>query len=301
MILRLSYIISRIRFVCLILSEPFVYYPKIFANKIGLIDFSKIYRGNRKREPVKSGVIKVCVHEWGGYSIDRQKTFSESSSIQCGLKFQLQRFLPYRERGLVDLTVTMSDSEKHTDLDYVKRNCDHFVEVSNVGMDFRGYSTFFHSIEKSNNCYVILTNSSVERSQTDFLNGYIKYMEGNPDVGMLGISYSTRMYHTLIRRNFIPHIQSFFVLTTLDVLTEIVRFNNGRFPGEDADYKRLLIRKGEIPLSRIALKLGYRLAVVYPENGIPFKFTDKKHWNHPFDDLRLICSRPNYIAEIKTI
>jgi len=284
--------------VYLILSELFIYYPKLLADRIGLIDLSNIYYGSRKRKPVKSDVVKVCVHEWGGYKLEREKFFSKTSSNQCGLKFQLQRFLSYRERGLVNLTVTMSDSEKHCELDYVKQYCDNFIEVSNVGMDFSGYSAFFHSIENCDNCYVILSNSSVEKSQTDFLDGYIRYMEENLDVGMLGISYSTRMYHTLIRRNFLPHIQSFFVLTTLEVLKEIVEANKRRFPGEDADYKRLLIRKGEIPLSRLTLKQGYRLAVVYPEDGVPFKFTDKKHWAHPFDDLRLVCSRPNYISEI---
>ncbi len=295
----ISHFLSVIRFVILIVTEPFVYYPVQLAGLLGLFDQSKIYRGGHKRMPVKSKVVRVCVHEWGGYKPEREKSFSKTSSNQCGLKYQLQRFLSYRERGLVDLTVTMSDSEKLCELDYVKQQCDNFIEVSNVGMDFGGYSAFFHSIEKNENCYVILTNSSVEKTQTDFLEGYIKYMEDNPEVGMLGISYSTRMYHTLIRRNFIPHIQSFFVLTTLEVLKEIVEANGEKFPGEDADYKRLLIRKGEIPLSRLTLKQGYRLAVVYPEDGVPFKFTDKKHWTHPFDDLRLVCSRPNYISEIR--
>lgn len=296
-----SKVLSRIQFVRLILTEPFVYYSRQVLGFVGILDLSAIYQGTKKRTPVYNNIVKVCVHEWGGYSLERDKYFSPSSSNHCGLRYQLERFVKYRKHGVVDLTVTMSDVNKHNDLEYVKKRCDHFVEVSNVGMDFSGYSAFFQSIRHLENCYVILSNSSVEKSQTDFLSGYIKYMEKNPDVGMLGISYSTRMYHTLIRRNFIPHIQSFFVLTTLDVLKEIVVENKGKFPGADADYKRLLIRKGELPLSRLALKLGYRLAVVYPEDGIPFKFTDKKHWNHPFDDLRLTCTKPNYIAKIAIV
>lgn len=293
-----SSIFSRVRFVVLLLTEPFVYYPMWLANKLEIIDTSKVYQGSRKRAKVRSSKVKVCIHEWGGYPLERNKSFSKTSSNCCGLKYQLERFAKYRIEGLVDLTVTMSEANKCRQIDYVRSNCDCFIKVSNIGMDFCGYSTFFHSIKDGENCYVILSNTSVEKSQTDFLAGYVKYMEENLDVGMLGISYSTRMYHTLIRRNFVPHLQSFFVMTTLDVLKEIVAANKGKFPGIDADYKRLLIRQGEIPLSRLAIKLGYRLAVVYPENGIPFKFTDEKHWKHPFDDLRLTCSRPNYIAEI---
>ena len=290
-------IISRFKFLFLILSEPFVYYPIQLAGFLGLIDLSKIYRGNRLREKVVSPVVRVCIHEWGGYEMKRKKIV-EGRCFNCGLFSQIERFKKYREKGVVNLTITMSDVANHPDVGVVKSNCDEFIEVSNVGMDFNGYSTFYRKNKNEDNCYVILTNSSVEESQCDFLEGYIKYMEDNPDVGILGISYSTRMYHTLIRRNFVPHIQSFFIMTTLEVLKEIVTVNKGRFPGENAIYKRLLIRKGEIPLSKIALKLGYRLAVVYPEDGIPFKFIDKKHWNHPFDDLRLSCTTPNKLVPI---
>lgn len=297
--INISWLLSICKFIMLILAEPFVYYPRQLAGRLGIIDLNSLYYGKRKREPVKSSVVRVCVHEWGGYAMERKKIFSNTSKNICGLKYQLQRFSIYRKNGLVDLTVTMSDINKSNNLNEVKKNCDHFIPVSNIGMDFHGYSTFFKSIIDEDNCYVILTNSSVEKTQTDFLEGYIRYMNENPDVGMLGISYSTRMYHTLIRRNFIPHIQSFFVMTTLDVLKEIVSLNKGKFPGADAGYKRLLIRKGEIPLSRLVLKLGYRLAVVYPNDGIPFKFTDESHWTHPFDDLRLTCPKPSYISEIK--
>ena len=82
------------------------------------------------------------------------------------------------------------------------------------------------------------------------------------------------------------------------MLREIVHLNNGKFPGADADYKRLIIRKGEIPLSRSALDLGYNLAVVHPDTGHPFKFTDKKSWPAEFGELRYHCSNPNKISPI---
>ena len=293
----MSMLKSRIKFILLILFEPFSYYSKLLMSKIGMTNKALIYYGESKRTVVIDKIVYVCIHEWGGYPLKRKKCV-EGRYFDCGLSSQIERFKCYREKGCVKLTITMSDAIKHSDIDYVKSNCDTFIEVPNVGMDFKGYSSFYKIIENEENRYVILTNSSVEASQCDFLDGYVKYMEDNPDVGLLGISYSTKMYHTLIRRNFIPHVQSFFIMTTLDVLKEIVAENKGLFPGENADYKRLLIRKGEIRLSMIVQKLGYKLAVVYPENGIPFKFTDKQHWNHPFDDLRLSCTTPNILVPI---
>ena len=142
----LNLLISRIKFVLMILTEPFVYYPRQLAGRLGIIDLKSLYYGRRKRVPIKSSLVRVCVHEWGGYALERKKLFSKNSKNICGLKYQLQRFSIYRKKGLVDLTVTMSDMSKSNDLNEVKNYCDHFIPVSNIGMDFRGYSTFFNSI-----------------------------------------------------------------------------------------------------------------------------------------------------------
>ncbi len=289
---------SRVRFVMLILSEPFLYFVKFILRVIGLYDPDKTYYGTRLRKKIENHTVQVCVHEWGGYSPVRQKNV-ETVRFECGLKYQIERFNPYRINGKAKLTITMSDPAKYSDVEWIKTHCDNFIEVSNVGMDFSGYRAFWNTIKDNPNSYVILTNSSVEKTQCDFLDGYIQYMEDNPEVGILGISYSTRMYHTLVRINFTPHIQSFFVLTTTDVLNQIVSYNKGNFPGADVDYKRLLIREGEVPFSLITAKLGYRLAVVHPDSGVPFKFTSRKEWPVQFDDIRLSCQHPNRIAAIK--
>ncbi len=81
--------------------------------------------------------------------------------------------------------------------------------VSNIGFDFSGYGDFVENL-RDENCYILLMNTSVEKTQTDFIDDYIDYMESNPSIGLLGISYSTKKFQTLIRNNFEPHVQSFF-------------------------------------------------------------------------------------------
>lgn len=124
-------------------------------------------------------------------------------------------------------------------------------------------------------------------------------MERHPEIGMLGISYCTRMFQSLVRNNFTPHLQSFFLLTTTSVLREIVASNRNRFPGAGIGHKLLLIRKGEVALSRLVLRLGYRLAVIRPENGALFLFTDYRRWNIPRGDIRQTLSEPNKITEVR--
>ena len=72
--------------------------------------------------------------------------------------------------------------------------------------------------------------------------------------------------------------------------------NGDKFPGIDITNKQLLIRNGEIKLSQLIMNLGYKLAVVRPDNGEPFKFTNKKAWNILKGDVRQAVNCPNRIT-----
>lgn len=284
---------GKLRFYSLLCVE-FVLFPFLFPYHWIVVIFCNHVGKNRLREKVETYIVCVCVHEWGGYSIRRNKTIKNGQTFECGLQGQIERFA---QKEGIELTITISEFEKYKYSENINMYAK-VVEVDNVGFDFSGYEYFFNSIKNESNRYVILTNTSVNSVQVDFLHDYICYMENNLDVGILGISYCTKMIQTLIRPNFIPHLQSFFLLTTTQVLREIVALNNGKFPGKGIDHKLLLIRLGEIEISRLVQKLGYNLAVVNPQDGVPFKFTDYKHWNLPKGDIRQFLSEPNKITPI---
>lgn len=258
--------------------------------------------GSRNRSDVKTRTVFVETHEWAGYPLVREKKIKNGRTFLCGIDFQLKRFELIKRDSIfqIDYTVTISGLGQYPtyDIQAIKNRCDRVLPVSNAGLDFSGYSTFYDFIKDKPNSYVILSNSSVNACIDDFLDGYIEYMENNPDVGMLGISYCTKMYQTLIRNNFTPHLQSFFLLTTIDVLRQVVAANNNIFPGKGISNKQLLIRDGEIRLSQLVLKLGYNLSVVNPLNGIPFKFTSYTDWSIPKGDIRQFLNSPNKITPI---
>lgn len=289
-----NYLIYTFRFYLLLIKDLIWIPISYIKNKLSNHSILK----RKKRDKVEDQKVYVCIHEWGGYPLIRNKTLKNGQIFECGLEGQLARYKPYREKGKIELTVTMSDTHLTKNIDSIKSQSDHFIEVSNKGLDFSGYSSFFNKIKNNPNAYIILTNSSVNSINSDFLDNYIYYMEQNPDIGILGISYSTKIYQTLVRNNFTPHIQSFFLLTTIKVLNEIVEQNNNKFPGENITHKLLLIREGEIKLSQIALGLGYNLAIIMPETGKPFKFTNKEQWDMPKGDLRLHIQHPNIITPL---
>jgi len=249
------------------------------------------------RERCDDSNVYVGIHEWGGYELVRSKNVPLINSFTCGLKYQLERFNEYNGQRNINIIVTMSDVYRHKNVMYVKERCNEFVETSNEGMDFAGYAAVYEKLKDYKNAYVILTNSSVNSQKYDFIDDYISYMNNQKDVGMLGISYNSKCYQTFIRNNFTPHLQSFFLLTTIGVLRQVVEYNKGKFPGSNISNKRLLIREGEIKLSQIVLALGYKLAVVQ-EDGI-YKFdNDHSKWSLKIGDGRIGVLHPNTIWAI---
>ncbi|MDA9555549.1 hypothetical protein N9R54_04870 [Pelobium sp.] len=254
----------------------------------------------RKREPISTNKVIIGIHDWGGYDLRRVKKIKEKY-IECGLSYQLDRFNNYTGKRDLAVNVTISDYEIGLKEKYKYLEV---IPVTNVGMDFRGYSKIIELHSNEANSYVLLLNSSVEASQVDFLDDYLNYMDKNPSIGLLGISYSTIFFQTLIRNNFKPHVQSYFLLTTLDVMKEVIKYN-GCFPGKNISNKLLLIRYGEVRLSKIIEKLGYDLAII-TENGDPFIFpkssglfkTKYLKWKMVKGDYRLTTSTPNKINSL---
>lgn len=289
---------SKFKFYLLLLGEfisaPWKYPKNLIKWKYGRSQEAQ--HNFKKRLPAAGNKLAVCIHEWGGYESRRTKKIGHIKEFECGLDYQLQRFRDYKGAREIDLTVTISEPflMKHP-IKNVKT-----LEVSNIGMDFSGYEQFYQSIKDQANKYVILTNTSVNKKQLDFIDEYIDYFQQNDSIGLLGVSLSSKMYQSLIRNNFTPHLQSFFLLTTTAVLKEVVE-KNGGFPGKGVDNKAMLIRMGEIQLSKIVMELGYQLACIL-EDGTPFIFdktffrdNGRQSWSIPFGDYRLSVNDPNAI------
>lgn len=275
---------------------PFLVLIEEFKKKINLFPVTKIV----KRDTANCNKLVICIHDWAGYDLKRLKKFKNNKEIECGLEYQINRLKSYKGKKELKYLITISDADK-----FDSRKYDNLPiqMVSNLGFDFSGYSYFIESLPKINT-YVILMNSSVERSDEPFIDEYIQFMEDNPQVGLLGISYSTKIYQSLIRNNFTPHIQSFFLLSTVSVFKQIAAYN-GSFPGKNISYKRLLIKEGEIKISKIVEKLGYSLAII-DENGKPYIFPKSKNvfkthyklWSMPKGDYRYHTQVPNKINTI---
>lgn len=278
---------------------------KEFLILITTLFYIPIPKKNRKilsREKVISKVIKICIHEWGGYTPRRLKRIKNSDEFYCGLTGIYKILENYEGTNILNLSTTVSDWEK-----YKGRLINPINLNENKGFDLGGYSTFINrELLRSENNYVILCNSSINEVSDQIIDSYIHYMDNNLDVGMIGssIGIKRRLSSPFIE----AHIQTFFIITTSEILFQIIDRNHGLFPGESYNNKRLIIRLGEIKLSRLISDIGYMLAFV-DQDGFVHKFNyytisdqlKSLFSNKNTHDYRFIINNPNKLHKIKAV
>ena len=299
---------SIIKFYCVVLLElffsPVLVVKNIIHNKLSVL-LNKNDRNAIKissRPPVmKKNKINICIHEWGGYDWVRNKKI-ENRDFTCGLKFHLDRLKKYKRKTELNIVFTVSDYSQFKYKEELKEF--KVIPVENLGMDLGGYSRFLETLSDDNE-YLLLMNTSISSYEVDFIDKYLDFFEKNIDTGMVGISYNTRCYQTFIRNNFKPHLQTFFILSTTDILKKISLLNNNVFPGSNENYKLSIIRFGEIRLSELILKLNYKIAIITDE-GKPYFFYRNNFWDNGFGrwtlqlgDCRKYFKHVNSINEIK--
>lgn len=253
-----------------------------------------------------SNKIIYHIHEWCGYPFEREKKIRyRDYSFKCGLKPAIARVSIYRGSRDIEKVLTLSEAtvsyvKKLKKEDFFDRDFQ-IVRVGNDSMDFSGYAHIVHNVlQDASNDFVFLTNSSVDDHVYDFIDDYISCYLKNKNIGILGVSYSSKIYQSLIKSNFTPHVQSFFMLTTSEIIREIVEVNGGRFPGEDEFYKLGLIKFGEAKLSQIVQQLGYDLGIVNDKGDVTVLPRDARFKSEIVDgDYRLFSRFPNRINTLK--
>jgi hypothetical protein len=259
--------------------------------------------------------VEFILHEWSGYPVIRKKKINNTiAEFECGLKNQIESLLFFRNqsKSKLDLNFNLSIADLNDNyfelLHRENINLDFFEvhETNNSGMDLGGYAQVLKKkISGNPDELFFLINTSVSGFYGDKLEGYIEAFERYPQMGLLGISYSTKIYQTLIRNNFTPHVQSYFLVARSSALLALLQSNYNKFPGESETNKYALIRFGEAKITSLIQKLGFQVGVVEPDGEIHFlpkhEFCNNGYnsWKLPYGDRRLTNGLPNVVHHIK--
>ena len=267
------------------------------------IPFPKIKQTVRKTSEKDQAVI--CLHDWLGYPGERRKTLKNGIEFACGRAKILREIAECKNKIPCEIYVSLSGSGEY---DFNPKSVKKVIKVKNRGKDFKGYSSMLQEILKApGNPFVVLMNSSVAGGFYDgWLDDYCSILRNDRSIGLLGVSTRAR-FPGLIKNHFAPHLQSYFLISTREVLSKILQLNGGMLPGATERNKFRLIQKGEIGLSLQILKFGFTIAAVYQGNVIKFKLRNRfsnniSQWPFPLEDIRLTSTSehtPNSITKPK--
>jgi len=246
-------------------------------------------------------MIKVVLADWSGYPACRKKTFSwvdpeDASnrigySIDCGISPLLQGFFSYKagEEFSVVVVVSSSTGRDTSRLAEIEKMCNRYAFIDelfikdNLNMDIGSYSLGYQYLLASQfSGDIIFLNTSCRPPRADnWLASYKKLFHSSPDIGLCGISINSAIS---------PHVQSFFIYTSTDILSRC-------FSGSSltkvpvCSSKEQLILDGEVWISQVVISNGFSLiSSSFPD----FVYSSKQlKWLQPEGDLRYM---KDYIA-----
>ena len=255
--------------------------------------------------------IQIVLLEWMGYPLYRKKLLRDKH-INCGLGRLLDNFEKYSPgidfecmvvfnkcdtqpsgwlskiannsllRPLFFNSPLTNDKRKYDDLlaryPFVSQ---HFYR-DNINQDIGAYDFFYrHLREKNYTGDVVFINSSTRGpSQENWLKKYHILYRKHAKTGFLGISLNS--HNTSVDNcPFSPHVQSFFIYTSMEVLNDV--FPNGLIDNSELD-KGQLINQGEISMSKKVLDKQWAICCsTFPD----FLYKSNDSWIIPEGDIRL--------------
>jgi hypothetical protein len=231
--------------------------------------------------------VKIILVDFTGYPLFREKEIFESV-IKCGIGNLFENMNKFYAGVPLDVTLVInSEKGEKPDIYNSLQKKYNFIEniifSDNTGFDFGAYNKGYQYLRSINyQGDVLFMNSSARGPFNDYwLLKYSYLFHKRKNIGLCGISLNSHATH-MQTKVFLPHVQSFFMYTNMEILTKI--FKNS-FPASDiASYNKLdIISKGEIAFSQAILNSGYGICSKLFEN---FVYYNDSKWEIPEGDTR---------------
>lgn len=258
-------------------------YKRWLKTKNDMLFFKYFYK-RKKRE------VKIILCDFSCSPLYRKKIIYESCIIDCGIGNLFDNMM--KHVAGVDFEVILiinckdSDSKEEQSKYQLLQNIYPFIKKiilrENIGFDFGAYNEGYQYLKPIDyKGDIVFMNSSASGPYNDYwLLRYSYLFHRRKDIGLCGISLNSHTTH-LKYKVFEPHVQSFFLYTSMEVLTSVFPDS---IPGADVVLsKEDIISYGEIELSQRVINNGYGICSKLFENFIYYK---GNKWKIPTGDLR---------------
>ena len=265
--------------------------------------------------PTRPEQVRIILVEWAGYPLYREKVVN-GRIVRCGLGRVLENMRRHGPGLAVDISIIINGADDEAAMDegaagresrpalapirrlvnrrrlatrmhkYERLPRQHpFIRAvhfrDNQGQDFGAYDLGYQLLRQEGYAGdVLFMNSSLSGPhEHGWLLKYRDQFHRHPNVGLCGIGLNS---HDTSDGDgpFAPHVQSYFLYTSMSVLERAV---GPRLFDADTRDKLDIIRRGEIGVSARVLNAGYSItSPVFPE----FAYRRGAPWAIPWGDLR---------------
>ncbi len=181
-----------------------------------------------------------------------------------------------------ELILVLNDTKLNKEYDYLKSEFKFIDKIiyrkSNVGLDFGAYDTGYTYLKQTDyyGNLVFMNTACIGPITDNWLAPYIDLFKTGSNIGLVGSSYcGYAIAHK--DKQFLPHIQSYFLFTNMAVMDST--FPN-QLPYPKSKDKKEVIQSGEIEFSQKILNAGYTIKAKLDnfqyKHGDEWKFFDKK-------------------------
>lgn len=241
--------------------------------------FFKYFHGKKKYK------VKIILVDFSDYPLHRKKRLFRYD-IECGLGNLLENMTKFKAGVQFEVILVVNEKGQEKRVVYNSLKKYSFIEKiffrDNTAFDFGAYNKGYQYLrEIAYDGDIVFMNSSTRGPYNDYwLLKYSHLFHRRKNIGLCGISLNS---HTTHLRNsvFRPHVQSFFMYTSMNVLMEIF---NDSLPTPNSDSKKLdIITYCEIEFSTKMLDGNYGICSKLFENFVYYK---GGKWRVPTGDLR---------------
>jgi len=220
--------------------------------------------------------MEIILNDWAGYDLFREKHLGPNI-IQCGLGKVLMNISVYHPGMDIEVVLVINSDlgEKQWFLKRIFSKDRHLPKAqryfelkekypfikkiifrSNFGRDIGAYNCGYQYLKKINyhGDVLFLNTGLAGPSENGWLKKYRDQFYSGKNIGLCGITMNS--HNTNVSPSpFMPHVQSFFLFTNMDVLRKVFPYNLcGVWILHDKDR---LIEEGEIGISQKVLNKGY--------------------------------------------
>ncbi|MDD3906131.1 MAG: rhamnan synthesis F family protein [Candidatus Omnitrophica bacterium] len=253
------------------------------------------------RDDMARPSVRIVLNDFIDYPLRRRKAIFRRK-FWCGIGCLLENMSRFKAGADFKVILVINSSggpemkEKKLLYSSLRRKYPFILDIifrDNSGFDFGAYDAGYRYLKATgySNDIIFMNSSAIGPSDDHWLSQYSDLFHDKPkNIGLCGISLNSHTTH-LEKKEFKPHVQSFFIYTSMNVMSRV--FGDSLAETVPALSEKLdIISAGEIGFSWKVIEAGYGITSKLFKDFVYYKDAE---WTVPCGDMRF-TKKYNHLA-----